>query len=884
MARLSLAEAGLLLLLALMISTEVAMGRPKKLRRQKREWIIPPAKLKENVDYTHKEFIAKIRSDKDLGEKVEYHLSGEGADKPPINLFIVDPDTGFVRVTKILDREEYPMYNLTGSAKFRNGTNAEDKIPLTVRVLDENDNAPYFNLHSGSITESSKKGTFVMKIEGMDKDQAGTPNAELAYTIISQEPAINGDMFTINRETGELYVKEPTLDRETHDFYRLVIQGTDMKGGPGGLTGTGTVEIKILDINDNVPTLEKSEYDGTVDENVADVVVMRIKALDDDLEPTDNWLAVFSIVKGNEDNLFSIETDPKTNEGILKLIKAVDFEEVQNLELGLLIENVAPLVEGNAVAMDVDVQIGEGGGAGAGAGAGAGLGVGAGAGAGAGPGPGVDLGLGLDVGLDAGLDVGVGPGVDLDLGLDVGLDAGLDAGAGVKPGPGPGLGVGLKPGPGLGVGLKPGSKPRPKPKPKTPGKSYPIKIAVNNVPEGPAFVPKTKPVHVSEDPNEMPEDGVVTVFSAIDPDTGAAAEDVSYAKAYDPDNWFTVDEETAEIKLNKVPDRESKFLVNGTYIAKILCMTKDMPSMTATGTLAIQVFDSNDHCPTLTTTHDSLCSDEKTVYITGFDEDVKPNGAPFSFRIIPEGTRGNWDIEILNETTAALHSREFLWPGSYELEVEVLDEQGLSCPSNEVFSLEVCTCTEIRDCSLRTGKLVTTSSILSAPVIGMLLGAICLLLFVPLLLLFCQCGGANGIFPDQFTDLPFGAKEHLISYHTEGNGEDKKAACATPAKESLLVYDYEGQGSSAGSIGCCSLLESYSDLQFLNDLGPKFKTLAEICSPPTPPTPKPSPLPKPHKHCQPHQPTQPYDAAPWKPRLVPGIHPRKWLEHNGVKS
>lgn len=58
-----------------------------------------------------------------------------------------------------------------------------------------------------------------------------------------------------------------------------------------------------------------------MDENVADVVVMRIKALDNDLPNTDNWLAVFKIAKGNEDNLFSIETDPKTNEGVLKLIK-----------------------------------------------------------------------------------------------------------------------------------------------------------------------------------------------------------------------------------------------------------------------------------------------------------------------------------------------------------------------------------------------------------------------------------------------------------------------------------------------------------------------------------------------------------------------------------
>lgn len=65
------------------------------------------------------------------------------------------------------------------------------------------------------------------------------------------------------------------------------------------------------------------QYSGSVDENVADVVVMRIKALDKDLEHTDNWLTVFTIAKGNDDNLFSIETDKETNEGILKLIKVL---------------------------------------------------------------------------------------------------------------------------------------------------------------------------------------------------------------------------------------------------------------------------------------------------------------------------------------------------------------------------------------------------------------------------------------------------------------------------------------------------------------------------------------------------------------------------------
>lgn len=60
----------------------------------------------------------------------------------------------------------------------------------------------------------------------------------------------------------------------------------------------------------------------------------------------------------------------------------------------------------------------------------------------------------------------------------------------------------------------------------------------------------------------------------------------------------------------------------------------------------------------------------------------------------------------------------------------------------------------------------------------------------------------------------------------------QKAACAVPVKDGLLEYSFEGEGSSAGSLGCCSFLESENDLQFLDDLGPKFKSLAEICSPP----------------------------------------------------
>ncbi|XP_055077211.1 uncharacterized protein LOC117394136 isoform X3 [Periophthalmus magnuspinnatus] len=936
----------------LLMSSESAQSK----KRKKREWIIPPSKLKENTDYTDKEYIAKIRSDKDKDSKVEYFLTGAGADRPPFNLFVVDHETGFVRITAKLDREKFPSYNLTGMAKFVNGSIAEDDIPLTVTVLDENDNHPYFELHTGNISEASEKGTLVMKVQGKDDDEPGTINSELHYSIISQKP--EGElMFTIDEKTGELRVKEPTLDRETYEFYKLVIQVRDMGGGPDGLTGTGTVEIKILDINDNVPTLEKSGYTGSVDENVQDVEVMRIKAKDLDLEHTDNWLAVFHIVKGNEDKLFSIETDKETNEGILKLIKPVDFEEVQNLDLDLLIENVAPFVVGSAVLMDVDVKVGEGGGAGVGAGLGADLGL--------------DMGVGMDLGLDMGLHAGVDAGLDADLGADLeadldadldaeldpdlGVDLGLDVGPhpelgvvlhpGGKPGPGGGPAAGPAggaAGPGLGAGvgvglhpeghlgpLGPGKKPRPKKKRPKKKPSYPIHISVNNMPEGPEFVPETKDVPVSEDPDKSIDD-VITTYAAIDPDTGEIAEDVNYAKAFDPDNWITIDEDTAEIRLNKVPDRESPFVINGTYIAKILAITKDMPSKTATGTIAIKVTDSNDHCPKLDTVSESICADAKTVYVSATDGDVDPNGPPFTFQIVTENTRGLWEVEILSDTTAAIHSQETLWRGAYGIEVAVYDAKGKACPTPEVFTVDVCDCegTDYADCSVKAATSDNRSMEFAGPAISLMIVAVCMLLFVPCLLVFCQFGGP--LSADRFSELPFDAKEYLIAYHTEGKGEDKemplfsspvmmgtqakveggtaflggmtnetkevitteyeesflanggskvmlegdnnyntyreryfqglrgrtvydqqtalfenialpdvfleeyytqKSAQTVAGKDALLVYDDESQASPAGSVGCCSLLESDNDLQFLDDLGPKFKILADICLP-----------------------------------------------------
>lgn len=47
----------------------------------------------------------------------------------------------------------------------------------------------------------------------------------------------------------------------------------------------------------------------------------------------------------------------------------------------------------------------------------------------------------------------------------------------------------------------------------------------------------------------------------------------------------------------------------------------------------------------------------------------------------------------------------------------------------------------------------------------------------------------------------------------------------------VVPYTYEGRGSAAGSVGCCSELRGDEDkMDFLNHLEPKFRTLAEVCA------------------------------------------------------
>ncbi|KAI4565050.1 hypothetical protein MJG53_021087, partial [Ovis ammon polii x Ovis aries] len=311
-------------------------------RRQKREWVKFAAACREGEDNSKRNPIARIRSDCEVNQKITYRISGAGIDRPPYGVFTINPRTGEINITSVVDREITPLFLIYCRALNSRGEDLERPLELRVKVMDINDNPPVFtqNVYTASIEENSDANTLVVKLSATDADEDNHLNSKIAYKIVSQEPA-GSPMFIMNRYTGEVRTTSNLLDREQHSMYNLLVRGSDRDGATDGLSSECDCRIKVLDVNDNFPTLEKTSYSASIEENCLSSELIRFQTIDLDEEGTDNWLAKYLILSGNDGNWFDIQTDPQTNEGILKVVKMLDYEQVPNIHLSIGVKNQA---------------------------------------------------------------------------------------------------------------------------------------------------------------------------------------------------------------------------------------------------------------------------------------------------------------------------------------------------------------------------------------------------------------------------------------------------------------------------------------------------------------------------------------------------------------
>nr|XP_039265780.1 protein dachsous-like [Styela clava] len=235
--------------------------------------------------------------------------------------FVIDND-GVITVKdpSMLDFESLPEIRLIvyAAAVPTNGAISGPMYAhstVIVNLLDDNDNSPQFaqDRYVTEVWEEQDAGTYVLQVSAHDIDSL--ENGEVRYYIDSG----NTDRsFLIHDVTG-IVTTALTLDREIHKEYKLTVYAYDL--GAPRRTGSCTLKVTVVDINDHKPTLNVPARGSlSVSENVdIGTLITKVTANDPDLVTPTFQLASN---KDNQNDYFTIDKQ----EGTIHLAKSLDYE------------------------------------------------------------------------------------------------------------------------------------------------------------------------------------------------------------------------------------------------------------------------------------------------------------------------------------------------------------------------------------------------------------------------------------------------------------------------------------------------------------------------------------------------------------------------------
>ncbi|XP_072451060.1 cadherin-related family member 2-like isoform X2 [Chiloscyllium punctatum] len=225
--------------------------------------------------------------------RITYQLLGSDS---VLQTFDVDPHLGtfFVKNKMFLDREKRQQFFAILQA--RDGGGLATNVQIEVSISDANDEVPIFqrNSYTGFIKENVIKD--IVQVQAFDRDQEGSPNSNIIYSIIEGDPVKH---FTMNSSTGIISAVKP-LDRESMDdslngIINLTVQARDCGNPPH--SSTVQVVIKVEDVNDNKPVFNQSTIFVAVPEDQLDHCIVSIWASDNDVTDP-NRLLIYSLEDG----------------------------------------------------------------------------------------------------------------------------------------------------------------------------------------------------------------------------------------------------------------------------------------------------------------------------------------------------------------------------------------------------------------------------------------------------------------------------------------------------------------------------------------------------------------------------------------------------------
>ncbi|XP_051939689.1 protocadherin Fat 1a isoform X3 [Hippocampus zosterae] len=235
-------------------------------------------------------------------------VNGNTPESNENEVFVVDRDTGALKLQKSLDHETTKWYQLTLRAQAqRDDFDVVASVSVNIQVKDLNDNEPVFESdpYRAVVVENLPGGAQVVQVKATDLD-SGT-NGLVLYSLdakLNSQDIV--ELFAINAETGWLTTLKE-LDREKRNKYTIAVIATDQGDKVQHATGT-RVEVTVADVNDNPPRFTAEVYKGTVSEDdpPPSGVIAILSTTDEDSEDINRQVNYF-ITAGDPLGQFAIE-------------------------------------------------------------------------------------------------------------------------------------------------------------------------------------------------------------------------------------------------------------------------------------------------------------------------------------------------------------------------------------------------------------------------------------------------------------------------------------------------------------------------------------------------------------------------------------------------
>ncbi|XP_076595461.1 protocadherin gamma-A4-like isoform X48 [Chaetodon auriga] len=282
--------------------------------------------------------VSATDADEGVNGDVTYHFGHVSDDD--VNVFSIDPKTGEIRVSGVIDFEDSSSFEMRVQAKDGLGLTSYAKV--IIDVTDVNDNAPeiYLKSLSNPIPENVSPGAEVGIINVQDRDSES--NGRVRCSIQQNVP------FKLVPSIKNYYslVSTGQLDREVVSDYNITITATD-EGSPP-LSSSKSVQLSVADINDNPPVFEEQSYSAYVSENnKPGSTLCSVTARDPDWRQ--NGTVIYSLLAGEVGGApVSSYVSVNGDTGVIHAVRSFDYEQLRSFKVHVMArDNGSPPLSSN---------------------------------------------------------------------------------------------------------------------------------------------------------------------------------------------------------------------------------------------------------------------------------------------------------------------------------------------------------------------------------------------------------------------------------------------------------------------------------------------------------------------------------------------------------